>query len=200
MDRRVFLAGLALAPSAPALAASLDDLPLVALPAGADPLTIPGLSWFGTGPSAIEIFDYNCSYCRAAFQTLDAMVAKKKLRLGLMDSPQRAPGSVQAAKIRQAALILHGPDKAYDFHRRLYARKGVIDGDAALAVAEDLGFDLAKLAEAANSPDARGRIIAQARFLDNIGVATTPSFIIGSKLLSGWPGAEGFGAALKAKT
>jgi protein-disulfide isomerase len=200
MDRRVFLAGLALAPSAPALAALVDDLPLVALPAGADPLTVPGLSWFGTGPSAIEIFDYNCSYCRAAFQTLDAMVAKKKLRLGLMDSPQLAPGSVQAAKIRQAALILHGPDKAYEFHRRLYARKGVIDGDAALAVAEDLGFDLAKLAEAANSPDVRSRIIAQAHFLDHIGVATTPSFIIGTKLLSGWPGVEGFGAALKAKT
>jgi protein-disulfide isomerase len=200
MDRRVFLAGLALAPSAHALAASIDDLPLVALPAGADPLTVSGLSWFGTGPSAIEIFDYNCPYCRTAFQTLDAMVAKKKLRLGLMDSPQLSSGSVQAAKLRQAALMLYGPDKAYEFHRRLYARKGMIDGDAALAVAEDMGFDLARLAEAANSADARGRIIAQAHFLDHIGVSTTPSFIIGAKLLSGWPGADGFGAALKAKS
>ena len=151
-----------------ALAASLDDLPLVALPAGADPLTVPGLSWFGTGPSAIEIFDYNCSYCRSRpSRRLTQCVAKKKLRLGLMDSPQLAAGSVQAAKIRQAALILYGPDKAYEFHRRLYARKGMIDGDAALAVAEELGFDLAKLAEAANSQDARGRIIAQAHFLDD---------------------------------
>jgi protein-disulfide isomerase len=200
MDRRVFLAGFAFAPAAQAFAASLDDLPLVALPAGADPLTVSGLSWFGTGPSAIEIFDYNCSYCRTAFQTLDAMVAKKKLRLGLMDSPQLTAGSVQAAKIRQAALILYGPDKAYEFHRRLYARKGMIDGDAALAVAEEMGFDLAKLAETANSQDVRGRIIAQARFLDNIGVATTPSFIIGAKLLSGWPGADGFSAALTAKS
>ncbi len=149
MHRRLFLAGVALTPATialasfpfagSALAASVDDLPIVALPAGADPATVPGLSWFGSGPSAIEIFDYNCPYCRKAFETLDARVAKKKLRLGLMDSPQLSSGSVQAAKIRQAALILYGPDKAYEFHRRLYARKGMIDGDAALAVAGDDG-------------------------------------------------------------
>lgn len=210
MHRRLFLAGVALTPATialasfpfagPALAASVDDLPIVALPAGADAATVPGLSWFGSGPSAIEIFDYNCPYCRKAFETLDARVAKKKLRLGLMDSPQLSSGSVQAAKIRQAALILYGPDKAYEFHRRLYARKGMIDGDAALAVAGSMGLDVDKLADAANSDEARSRIIAQGRFLDAIGVATTPSFIIGGKLLSGWPGADGFDAALKVKS
>jgi protein-disulfide isomerase len=198
LDRRIFLAGLALAPAA-ACAATVDELPITPLPPGADPEAVPGLSWYGSGPSTIEIFDYNCPYCRAAFETLDARVTKKKLRLGLLDSPQLAAGSVQAAKIRQAALILFGPDKAYEFHRRLYARKGMIDGEAALSVAEELGFDMPKLTEAANSADVRSRIIAQAHFLDSIGVATTPSFIIGKKLLSGWPGEQGFNAALKAK-
>ena len=47
----------------------------------------------------------------------DALVAKKKLRLGLMDSPMLSVGSVQAAKLRQAVLIVYGPDKAFDFHR-----------------------------------------------------------------------------------
>jgi protein-disulfide isomerase len=199
VKRRLFLAGLALAPAFAAKAASVDELPITPLPAKADPDAVPGLSWHGVGPSAIEIFDYNCPYCRKAFETLDGLVAKKKLRLGLMDSPQLSSGSVQAAKIRQAVLILYGPDKAYDFHRRLYARKGMIDGEAALGVAEDMGFDMAKLTDAANGPDVRNRIIAQARFLDDIGVQTTPSFIIGRKLLGGWPGAAAFEAVLKAK-
>ena len=197
MHRRAFLAALAAAVPASAGAAPVDELPLTPLPPTANPDSVPGLSWFGAGPSAIEIFDYNCPYCRAAFETLDARVAKKKLRIGLIDSPQLSAGSVQAAKIRQAALILYGPEKAYEFHRRLYARKGMIDGDVALDVAQGLGLDVAKLTDAANSPYVRARIIAQSHFLDDIGVATTPSFILGRKLLSGWPGAAGFDAALK---
>ena len=76
----------------------------------------------------------------------------------------------------------------------------MIDGEAALAVAGEMGLDVDKLADAANSDEARSRIIAQGHFLDAIGVATTPSFIIGAKLLSGWPGADGFDAALKVKS
>ena len=199
MDRRHFLAGGApLLLASRAFAASADDLPLAPLPAGADPNAVPGLSWFGSGPSAIEIFDYNCPYCRKAFQTLDALVAKKKLRLGLMDSPMLAVGSVQAAKLRQAVLIVDGPDKAFEFHRKLYAKKGVIDGDVAVGVAQDMGLDVKKLADVANGQEVRDRIIAQMHFLDRIGVATTPSFILNGKLLSGWPGAQGFHDALKA--
>ncbi|MCI4680918.1 thioredoxin domain-containing protein [Rhodoblastus acidophilus] len=198
MDRRLFLAGLALLPAGQALAVTADELPLAPLPAGADPNAVPGLSWYGTGPSAIEVFDYNCPYCRKAFHSLDALVTKKKLRLGLMDSPMLSPGSVQAAKLRQAVLIVYGPDKAFAFHRRLYATKGRIDGDVAVAAAQAMGLDVHKLADVANSQEVRDRIIAQMHFLDRIGVATTPSFIIKGRLLSGWPGVDGFALALKA--
>jgi protein-disulfide isomerase len=198
LDRRLFLASLALLPSARAFALDADELPLVPLPAGADPNSTPGLSWFGSGPSAIEIFDYNCPFCRKAFHSLDALVARKKLRLGLMDSPMLSTGSVQAAKLRQAALILYGPDKAFAFHRKLFATRGVIDGDVALSVAAAMGLDVKKLADIANSQQARDRIIAQMHFLDRIRVSSTPSFIIKGRLLSGWPGAEAFALALTA--
>ncbi|MGO8738102.1 DsbA family protein [Rhodoblastus sp.] len=198
MDRRLFLASLALLPAAPAFALTDDELPLVPLPSGADPNAVPGLSWYGSGPSAIEIFDYNCPYCRKAFHSLNAMVAKKKLRLGLMDSPMLSAGSVQAAKLRQAVLILYGPDKAFAFHRALYATKGRVDGDVALKVAQGLGLDVKKLADTANSQEARDRIIVQMNFLDRIGVSSTPSFIIKNRLLSGWPGPEAFALALAA--
>jgi protein-disulfide isomerase len=197
VTRRAFLACLALAAAGPAFARA-EDLELAPLPDGADPAAVAGLSWYGSGRPAIEIFDYNCPYCRAAFQALDAMVAKKKLRLGLMDSPQLSTGSIQAAKIRQAVLILFGPDEAYQFHRRLSLSKGVIDGEAGLAIAQDMGLDVARVTEQANAPEVRDRIIAEARFLDRLTVTATPSFIIGSKLLAGWPGPQAFGAALKA--
>jgi protein-disulfide isomerase len=123
MNRRHILSGLALALATPARANAQDFEP-APLPPGLDPKTAPGLSWAGAGPAAIEIFDYNCPYCRAVFQTLDARIAKKTLRLGLIDSPQLSIGSIQAAKLRQAALRLYGPAKAYAFHRRLFSQRG----------------------------------------------------------------------------
>jgi protein-disulfide isomerase len=196
MDRRGALAGLALAFVAPALARA-ENFEAAPLPPGLDPKTAPGLSWAGSGPVAIEVFDYNCPYCRAVFKALDARVGKGALRLGLIDSPQLSIGSIQAAKLRQAALKIHGPAMAYQFHRRLFAQRGAIDGESGLAAAQELHFDVVKLTEAADSDAVRDVLIGAAHFLNTAGVRTTPSFILGRKLISGWPGPAGFDAALK---
>ena len=42
------------------------------------------------------------------------------------------------------------PAQFYDFHRRVYAGRGVIDGERALAVAKELGLGTKELTEAAN--------------------------------------------------
>jgi protein-disulfide isomerase len=200
MDRRGFLSGLALAAAAPGLARAQES-ELSPLPSGLDPKSCPGLSWTGSGPPAIEIFDYNCPYCRAVFQALDMRAQKQgALRLGLIDSPQLAIGSIQAAKLRQAALKLYGPAKAYAFHRRLFANRGGIDGEVGLAAARDMKFDIAKLTDAADGDGVRNILIGQSHFLNSAGARATPSFILGGKLLSGWPGREKFDAILKSQS
>ncbi len=196
MDRRGFLSSLALALAAPTLARA-ENFEAAPLPPGLDAKNCPGLSWAGSGPAAIEIFDYNCPYCRAVFRALDARVAAKALRLGLIDSPQLSIGSIQAAKLRQAALKLYGPAKAYAFHRRLFAQRGAIDGEAGLAAARELKLDGAKLTDTADSDAVRDILVGASHFLSKAGVQATPSFFMGGKLLSGWPGGEGFDAALK---
>jgi protein-disulfide isomerase len=196
LDRRRVVSSLAFALAAPGLACAQDFQP-APLPPGLDPKAAPGLSWAGAGPAAIEIFDYNCPYCRAVFQALDARVAANRLRLGLIDSPQLSIGSIQAAKLRQAALKLHGPARAYAFHRALFAQRGAIDGASGLAAAQALHFDVAKLTETADSDEIRDLLVGSAHFLNKAGVSATPSFILGGKLLTGWPGPQGFEAILK---
>ena len=195
MDRRSLLSVLAVFLVAPNLARA--DVTWAPLPEGLDTQKCPGLSWFGSGPAAIEIFDYNCPYCRAVFQNLDARASKPgALRLGLIDSPQLSAGSIQAAKLRQAALRLYGPAEAYAYHRRLFAHRGAIDGETGLAAARDMGFDIAKLTDEADGDAVRDVLIGAAHFLDAAGVRATPAFILRGKLLSGWPGPAGFDAAL----
>jgi protein-disulfide isomerase len=192
LARRAFAAGLVLTP----FAARAETPELTPLPQNLDLARVPGLAWAGAGPQAVEVFDYNCPYCRAAFLALDALVQKKKLRLGLIDCPVLSIGSIQAAKARQAVLRLHGPAKAYEYHRRLYAQRGMIDGERALAAAREMRLDVDKMTEAADGDDVRNTIVAQARFLDSIHAQTTPSFLLRGGLIAGWPGAEDFEAAL----
>jgi protein-disulfide isomerase len=197
MQRRRFLSGLAAALAAPDFARA-QEAELSPLPAGLDPQACPGLSWAGSGPQAIEIFDYNCPYCRAVFRALDSRVEKAgALRLGLIDSPLLSIGSIQAAKLRQAVLKLYGPKKAYAWHRNVFAGRGAIDGDVGLAAVKALGLDVAKTTDAADGDGVRDILVAQSRFLDRAGARATPSFILGGNLLSGWPGEAKFDAALK---
>lgn len=218
MHRRTFLSGVALAVAAPGFALAReddvspreDDLSpregdrsprehdLSPLPAGVDPRACPGLSWAGSGPAAIEIFDYNCPYCRAVFRALDARVAAGgALRLGLIDSPLLSIGSIQAAKLRQAVLKLYGPGKAYAYHRHVFGGRGAVDGEVGLAAVKALRLDVAKVTEEADGDRVRDILVGQSHFLDRAGARSTPSFILGGRLLSGWPGPAQFDAALK---
>jgi len=195
VNRRLFLSNLGLSRiPAPAAARPVESpSALQPLPEGLDPKNCPGLSWSGFGPAVIEVFDYNCPYCRKAFQMLDARAAKKgALQLGLVDSPVLSIGSIQAAKLRQAVLQVYGPETAYAFHRRLFAQRGMIDAAAALAIAGRMDLNAAKLTQVADSEEVRDILVAQSRFLNKAGVSATPTFIMGQSVLSGWPGAEAF--------
>ncbi len=119
------------------------------------------------------------------------------MRLGLIDSPQLSIGSIQAAKLRQAVLKLYGPSKAYAFHRRLFASRGAIDGEIGLAAVRALKLDVTRVTNTADGDGVRNILIGQSRFLNRAGARATPSFIVGDKLMSGWPGPAKFDAVLR---
>jgi len=162
------------------------------LPAGLDPTKLPGIVWKGPADakvSLIEYFDYNCGYCREAVGDLEALVASEPaMRLGLVDYAVLSPESAEAAKVHQAVLALAGPEMAYDFHVRLFKRRGHANGAAALAVARELGLDTKKVEEAANSPAVIDALTRQARLAQQLQLEATPSFIVGNVAILGWPG------------
>lgn len=164
------------------------------IPAELDPATLPGVVWTG-GPSAdvilYEFFDYNCGFCRKATREIEAIVAQDRgLRLGLVNNPILSLGSVQAAKVQQGVLKLRGPQAAYDFHLRMFAKRGQSDGPSALAIAKSMGLDVQKIEAAADSETVSQVLSRQARLASSLGMAMTPSFAIAGVGLLGWPGVE----------
>ncbi|ARN81787.1 DsbA family protein [Methylocystis bryophila] len=162
------------------------------IPPGVDPTKVPGIVWKGPADakvSLIEYFDYNCGYCREAVGDLDALVANDPaVRLGLVDYAVLSPDSAEAAKVHQAVLALAGPDVAYDFHRRLFSRRGHANGAAALAVARELGLDSKKVEEMANSATVHDALVRQARLAQQLRLEATPSFVVDHVAILGWPG------------
>ena len=153
---------------------------------------LSGAIWAGSGARAltlVEFFDYNCPYCRKAAADLRTLVRENPdLRLGLVNNPILSPASERAARVEFAVQTLGGPAKAYEFHGRLFERRGVIDRGEALDVAAGLGAPLPEIARLADGPEARSAIAAQLRLAASLGMAATPSFMIGGAGLFGYPG------------
>ncbi len=164
------------------------------VPSELDPARTPGIVWSGAEVAdtvLYEFFDYNCPYCRKAAHEIDEIVMKDSgLRFGLVNNPILSVGSVQAAKVQQGILRLHGPAVAYDFHLRMFARRGHADGLSALEVARAMGLNPTKVEELGDNP-AVGKVLThQAQLSSNLGFAMTPSFVVAGTGILGWPGRE----------
>lgn len=162
------------------------------VPSELDPATLPGIIWTGAQSADVvlyEFFDYNCAYCRkAALEIEQISKSDQNLKVGLINNAILSVGSVQAAKVQQAILRLHGPAKAHEFHLKMYAARGASNGASAFAVVRSMGLDAEKVEDSADSDVVAGVLTRQARLAAGIGMAMTPSFIIAGVAILGWPG------------
>src|SRR5205807_5954459 len=105
----------------------------------------------------VEFFDYNCGYCKRALgDMLDLMKSDPKLRVVLKEFPVLGPGSVEAAQVAVAVRMQHKTGKKYlEFHQKLLNNRGPADRAHAIAVAKDVGLDVARLEKDMSSEEVR---------------------------------------------
>jgi protein-disulfide isomerase len=137
----------------------------------------------------VEFYDLNCPFCRkAASDIADIIRADKGLKLILVSFPVLSVASIEAALVELAVGQQVDPARFYDFHRKLYAGRGVVDGARALAVASQSGLDTRKLVEMANRDDITNVMKSHVRLGDALGLSATPSFVIKGVAILGYPG------------
>ena len=163
---------------------------------------LPGIIWAGARDGdvlLVEFHDYNCPYCRKASADIDVMIKKdRKLRLALVNNAQLSPGSILAAKVEQAVLKFYGPVRAYEFHRKMFERRGSHDGRSALQVAKAMGLDIARLEAEADSEIITSVLTRQKKLADALALVATPSFILASTGMLGYPGPRALAAMIAA--
>ena len=140
----------------------------------------------------VEFFDYNCGYCkRAMSDMLDLMKADPKLKVVLKEFPVLSQGSVEAAQVAVAVRMQDPAGKKYlDFHQKLLGGRGAADKARAMAVAKEVGLDMAKLEKDMASPEAKATIEENFKLAEAMGMNGTPSYVIGKQVVIGAVGID----------
>ncbi len=136
----------------------------------------------------VEFFDYNCGYCkRAMSDMLELLKTDAKLKFVLKEFPVLGEGSVQAAQVAAAVRMQDksGGKKYLEFHQKLLGGRGQADKARALAVAKEVGFDIARIEKDMTSDEVKSQLEESFKLAEALGLNGTPSYVVGSDVLVG---------------
>jgi protein-disulfide isomerase len=147
----------------------------------------------------VEFFDYNCGFCKRALPDMvDLLKNNPDLRFVLKEFPVLGPGSVDAAHVAVAARMQDSSGKKYlEFHQKLLGGRGEADKARALAVAKEVGFDMARIEKDMDSPEVKQTIDENMKLADALGVNGTPTYVVGEEVVVGAVGLDELKARLK---
>ncbi|AGT08395.1 DsbA oxidoreductase [Paracoccus aminophilus JCM 7686] len=134
----------------------------------------------------VEFTDYNCSYCRKNAPELDALLsAHPELRLVIREWPIFGEESTLAAA---AALAAQKQGKYPEFHALLMATYGPTSEPAIRRAALAVGLDLPQMMQDIDSPEIYAHFERSDFLAEALGIAGTPSFVIGDRVIFGYLG------------
>ncbi len=145
----------------------------------------------------VEFFDYNCGFCkRALSDLLELMKQDPKLRVVFMEFPVLGEASLDAARVAIAAHMQDKSGKKYfELRRKMLTHRGRIDKAQALASAEAVGLDVARIKRDMGSDEVRATIEETMSVAQALGLNGTPSYVVGDEVVVGAVGRD----ALKQK-
>ncbi len=139
----------------------------------------------------VELFDYNCGYCRSALPDMATLLAEDpNLRVILKEFPILSQGSVDAAKV----AVIVGREKSVDywqFHQKLFTSRGQVTKETALTAAQELGLNPIEVGLEMEAADVNSVIAKSFQIADGLKVSGTPTYIIGDEVIPGAIGLDG---------
>lgn len=141
----------------------------------------------------IEVSDFQCPYCKqwhdATYQKLrDEFVRTGKVRLAYINYPLAQ--HIHAWPAAESAMCAGAQGKFWEMHDALFANQAKWEATPAAAavfdsLARTTGVDIARWRQCVQSGKMKSWIQADHDRAQAAGVASTPSFLIGDKILAG---------------
>ena len=148
----------------------------------------------------VEFFDYNCGYCKRALSDMTTLMGKDpKLKVVLKEFPVLGPGSLETAQVAVAVRMQDKSGKKYmEFHQKVLLGRGQADKARAMAVAKEIGLDMARLEKDLKSDEIAATLQESAKLAEALGLNGTPSYVIGNDVVVGAVGLEALGRKIEA--
>ena len=135
-----------------------------------------------------EFSDYNCSYCKRIFTSLQTIISNHSdVRLVIKEFPILSQSSVLAAKAGIAVAI---QNKFNDFHIAMMTHRGKITEDVVMGFAKQTGANYERLITDMNSPKTIEILERTRKAASALGINGTPALVIGKNVVSGAVGIE----------
>lgn len=130
----------------------------------------------------IEYSDFECPFCSRGFKTVMELMKKYegKIRFVYKHLPLSFHPQAMPAAQYYEAIRLQSPQKAWEFHDKVYAQQPKLqNGEGFLkALAKELKVDMKKLEKDIKSPEVQARIESDMAEAAKFGFQGTPGFIL----------------------
>ena len=122
---------------------------------------------------------------------LTLMKDDPKLKVVLKEFPVLGPGSVEAAQVAIAVNMQDKTGKKYlQFHEKLLGGRGQADKAHAMAVAKEVGMNMAQIEKDMASTEVKDTLQESFKLAETLGMNGTPSYVIGDNVIVGAVGLD----------
>lgn len=139
----------------------------------------------------VEYSDFQCPYCGAAYKTVDQLLQEYqgKVRLVYKHLPLSIHNWAEDAAVDSACVYQQKPDAFWKVYNYLFANQGSITKetltDKVVLATKDSGLNAEDLKKCISSRSALSVVQANMAEAGNLGLSSTPSFIINGRPVVG---------------
>jgi len=131
----------------------------------------------------VEFSDYNCPYCKRAFNDVVRMLdGDKKVRFVFKEFPIFGERSEAVARV---AIAAQAQGKYFELHTALMKNRGQNTEQKTLRMADKLGFDMDRLKRDMASDQVRRIIKDTSELGSKLGIRGTPFYLVGDRSIPG---------------
>lgn len=144
----------------------------------------------------VEFFDYNCGYCKKAYEDVTKILeSDKNVKVVFIDMPILSEQSRLMAKLGMAA---QSQGKYFEAHKALMEFRGSQSEENFLNALKEAGIDIEKIKAEKDSPDVEAALGRYIKIANDLNIRGTPGFIVGDTLMPGYVGLEGMTKEIEA--
>ncbi len=133
----------------------------------------------------VEFMDYNCPFCRTAYNTLREISQQGGIEVRFIEFPVLGPMSIRAS---QAAIAAERQGKYVEFHDALMSLTDRIENEEILfSTAEKVGLDVEQLKKDMADPEIDALIEENLQLAEKLDVQGTPAIFVGDTFIPGAP-------------